>query len=112
MPLTTFDGIAYNRQGQKVFAVIDAKHGHYYACGYDENGVCFQPQYVDGKTLEDLSKDYELLSFTEIKDLNTQVVSLVSGIKAYVSACRDKATKDLETLSPVYVRKSQAEEGR
>ena len=112
LPLTTFDGIAYNRQGKKVFAVIDAKHDHYYACGYDKGGVCFPPQYVDRKTLEQVSKGYKLLSFTEIDGLKTKVVSLVDGIMAYILSCSDKATFDLEALSPVYVRKSQAEEGR
>ena len=38
LAVTSFLSLAYNvEKGRKKLAVIDARHGNYYACGYDEN---------------------------------------------------------------------------
>lgn len=112
LPITTFDAIAYNRQGEKVLAVINAKHNHFYIAGYDKGVEVISPEYAEKSVVEELAKEYKLLSFEEIDGLSLEVVSLVSGIKNFVEKNYQNKTSDLEKLSPVYVRKSQAEEGR
>ena len=38
LAVTSFLSLAYNvEKGRKKLAVIDARHGNYYACGYDEH---------------------------------------------------------------------------
>lgn len=112
LPLTTFDAIAYNEKSGKVLAVIDAKHDHYYCAGYKDGVVSIAPMYIGKAEMEKLSEEYKLLSLENIKDVNCQTVSLISGIKKYIVRSIDRISYDLEKLSPVYVRKSQAEEGR
>lgn len=112
LPLTTFDAIAYNRQGEKVLSLIDAKHNHFYAAAYDKNQTVIEPSYISLDDVLELEKDYKLLSFTEINGLSVEVVSLASGIKNFIEQNANSVSFDLECLSPVYVRKSQAEEGR
>lgn len=112
LSLTTFDAIAYNIQDGKVLAVIDAKHGSFYACGYTDGEVTFPPQFIDSETLVSLSNEYKLVSFEEIPGFNTEVVSLKDGLVKAGELKAHLKTYDYESLSPVYVRKSQAEEGR
>ena len=110
--ITTFDAIAYNSQCQKVMAVIDAKHDCYYVCGYDNKVVTVAPSFIDKETLLSYQKEYELLSFENLDGVQSTIVSIKDGL---ILAGESKATEktfDLEGLSPLYVRKSQAEEGR
>lgn len=112
LPLTTFDAIAYNRQDEKVLAVINAKHGHYYVAGYDKTKMVISPEYISEEDVKKLSAEYSVLSFEEIPVENSTAVMLAEGIKNYVRKNFDKVSSDLSCLTPVYVRKSQAEEGR
>ena len=112
LSVTSFDTIAYNKKGGKVLSVIDAKHNGFYVCGYDNLEVCLEPSYIMKEQLLDLAKDYKLLSFEQIKDLNVEVVSSLDGFINAVANKKNEISFDLESLVPVYVRKSQAEEGR
>jgi len=112
LSVTSFDIIAYNKKGGKVLSVIDAKHNGFYVCGYDDLEVCLEPSYIMKDQLLNLAKDYKLLSFEQIKDLNVEVVSSLDGFINAVANKKNKISFDLESLVPVYVRKSQAEEGR
>ncbi len=112
LSITSFDTIAYNRKGGRVLAVIDAKHDAFYVCGYDDYKVCYQPSYVDKDTLLGIIKDYdEVLSFEEIEGITTSIVSIKDGL---INAIEGKyhLVQDANLLEPLYVRKSQAEEGR
>ena len=62
----------------------------------------------------DLAKfdGYEFLSGEEIKGLNTKVVSVEDGLIQAIEQKCDKVSGDINSLVPLYVRKSQAEEGR
>lgn len=112
LPITSFDCIAYNKTDGKVLAVIDAKHNGYYVCGYDCKKVVFPPEYVSGEELKELAKEFELLSGEAVSGFDTQAVDVCEGL---VSAIADKkvfASENVNELVPLYVRKSQAEEGR
>ncbi len=111
LPITSFDTIAYNKKADKVLAVIDAKHDGYYVCGYQNEEVILEPQFINGEYLKNLSKEYKLASFEEINGFNVEVVSVSDGLKnAVLSKSKDVVL--IEELNPLYVRKSQAEEGR
>jgi tRNA threonylcarbamoyl adenosine modification protein YeaZ len=112
LSITSFDTIAYNSQGGKVLAVIDAKHNGFYVCGYDGRAISVEPSYVMRESLTEYVNEYELLSFEPIKDLPVTVVSIAKGLEKAISEKANEISSDLETLSPLYVRKSQAEEGR
>ena len=112
LSVTSFDTIAYNTNGGKVISVIDAKHNGFYVCAYDDFKVVIEPSYIMKDSLLELLKDYSAYSFEEIKDLDVGVVSSLDGLVKAVNAKKDQVTADIESLVPVYVRKSQAEEGR
>ena len=110
LSITSFDTIAYNIDSDKVLAVIDAKHDGFYVCPY-VSGVAGTPEYL---MRADLSRfdGYQFLSFEEIKDLNVKVVSAADGLQRAIELKHDKVSSDINSLVPLYVRKSQAEEGR
>lgn len=110
--ITSFDTLAYNEQCGKTLAVIDAKHGGFYACGYQDGKEDFAPSYILTEQLQQLQKDYTLVADSEIAGFNVKTVSVLDGLIKAIEGKKDLVTHDLESLVPLYVRKSQAEEGR
>lgn len=110
--ITTFDTIAYNKKNGKVLAVIDAGHGGYYVAGYDDGKVSILPSYINAEKLSQLQQEYSLLSGEPIKNVETQTVSVLDGLFLAIEAKTEEVTDDIEKLTPLYIRKSQAEEGR
>ena len=110
--ITSFDTLAYNKDGGKVLAVIDAKHNGFYACGYENSNVVYQPSYIMRDELVKILPDYLVVSSTEIKDIDCEIVDIAKGLELAISKNLDRVTLDIESLNPLYVRKSQAEEGR
>ena len=93
-------------------AVIDAKHDGFYVCGYDNGEVVFPPSYIMKDQLIELSKEYQLLSFEKIEGFKVKKVSVKDGLILAVRKNFNLATTDYPSVEPLYVRKSQAEEGR
>ena len=112
LPITSFDTIAYNKKDGKVLAVIDAKHDGFYVCGYENGKVVYPPSYIMRDTLNQIKDEYTLLSFENINGLEVEVVSTVDGYINAIESKQGDITCDLDKLEPLYVRKSQAEEGR
>lgn len=114
LSVTSFDTLAYNTDG-KVLALIDAKHNGFYACGYENNKVILEPSYLMRDKVESIINEYDkVVSSTPIDgfSVSVSVVSVFEGLKRAIELKSDQVSGDLETLSPLYVRKSQAEEGR
>jgi tRNA threonylcarbamoyl adenosine modification protein YeaZ len=107
--VTSFELISYNVLCDKDYLVaIDAAHGHYYVCGYNKDGKQnVAPCYLAESEVENFNlpvfgfEDLPLSRYTrlDIKDC------------LYPAICRNEGelTDDIDAL---YVRKSQAEEGR
>ena len=110
LKITSFDTLAYNSDSEKVLAVIDAKHNGYYVCQY-LCGKAGTAEYISGERLADY-KDFLFLSGEEIKGVKTAVVSVAEGLKRAIEKKRGEISDDINSLVPLYVRKSQAEEGR
>lgn len=108
MPLTSFELIAYNVDCEDFFAVVNAAHGHSYACRFT-GGVAGEPQYVADAVLEE--SGLKLFGFEErtlknYTELNAGECLLPAVLKKLES---DRPFGGMHAL---YVRKSQAEEGR
>lgn len=112
LAITSFDTLAYNEKGGKVLALIDAKHNGFYACGYQDNKVILPPAYLMREQVESLLAEYLAVSATEISGMASETVSVEDGLIRAIELNADKISLDPETLTPLYVRKSQAEEGR
>ena len=109
--ITSFDTLAYNIDSGNVLAVIDARHNGYYVCGYSDKKVVLEPAYIDGEQLNKLKESYKLVAERELANFDVQVVSLKDGLS---KAVKEKVheVSSIKNLAPLYVRKSQAEEGR
>ena len=112
LAITSFDTIAYNDEKGKVMAVINAGHGGFYACGYTDGKISFSPRFIEKNDLVSLSGEYKFLSGESIEGLKTEVVSVKDGLLLAVKKKAGEIRFDYDALSPVYLRKSQAEEGR
>ncbi len=113
LSITSFDTIAYNKKGEKVLALIDAKHNGFYACGYDQTGkVIFPPSFIMREEVLSLIKEYKPLSFEKIEGIDNEVVNICEGLKLAIEQKQKEIDYDLSKIEPLYVRKSQAEEGR
>ena len=86
----------------QALAVIDARHGNYYACGYEDKSVTYSPAFINESELEELAKEYEIV---KLEDSNLQ-----NGLINAVASKIEEATFDRESVVPLYVKKSQAEE--
>lgn len=107
--ITSFDALAYNKREGKYISVIDALHDAFYVCGYDDLKVVIPPSYVTREKLLEYAKEYILLSEKPLAGLPTETADFREGfIKAVEEKSDDKISP--ESLDPLYVKKSQAEE--
>lgn len=113
LSITSLDTLAYNERGGKVLALIDAKHNGFYACGYNDKKVELQPSYLLRDKVEQLTKEYDLVvSSTDIEGISVKKVDLDLGLINAIDENLDNVNSDISSLTPLYVRKSQAEENR
>ncbi len=112
LAITSFDTLAYNEKSGKVLSVIDAGHNGFYACGYENGKEILEPSYVMKEEVVELAKEYKILSEKQIDGVETTIVSSLSGLISAIEEKKALIDTNLDNLSPLYVRKSQAEEGR
>ena len=112
LSITSFDTLAYNEKEGKVLAVIDAKHNGFYVCGYDNYKIDFKPCYIMKERLFEIAGDYQVVSSTDIEGIKVKKVSVCDGLINAIDKKINQVTDDISLLSPLYVRKSQAEENR
>lgn len=110
--VTSFECLAYNVESKrKKLAVIDARHDNYYASGFDENGkVIVEPRFIDISAVKEYSKDFLIVSDIAIDGVDCVVADVKDGFIKAVASKISEAQDDVETLVPLYVKKSQAEE--
>lgn len=109
--VTSFDVLAYNSDVKRTAAIVDARHGHVYAEIRDGSEVVFAPSYIAVEELK-AYEGYEFVAAGSIEGLDTAGADLAAGLKRAVEAKLPLACEDAEVLVPLYIRKSQAEEGR
>ena len=104
--ITSFDLIAYNVTDESFYVVIDAMHGFYYVCGYGKGReIIFPPRYK--KEDEVISLGGKLYGF---ENLNLPRYAKLDAGKCLFKAA--EYCKPSDEMHALYVRKSQAEEGR
>ena len=108
LPVTSFEMAAYNAvDSEKALGLVDALHGAYYACGYQNGEIIFPPAYITEEEVLRLQKDgYTLYSLAPIS-VNSTVVNPVAGLIAVIE--RKALQGKFAPLSAEYVRKSSAE---
>ena len=112
--LTSFDVLAYNEKELKdknVLALIDAGHGGYYAQTFTK-GTKGEPKYILTEEVLSLIKEYKIISRDNLLGLDYEKADVLQGLINAVNALKENVCKDLGVIAPLYVRKSQAEEGR
>ena len=108
--ITSFDVLAYNNTAESSVAAVDAKHGHVYAAEYAGGELISLRGYVSVEEVKGYGK--RVLAAAPVDGLDVTAASLADGLRAAAEAKLHLATSDIETLIPLYIRKSQAEEGR
>ena len=108
--VTSFDILAYNKKGGRNLAVIDARHGNYYVCGYDGVNAVTAPEFVNNDGINGLKTDFpNILTSTDV-EFELKNCDVKQGFINAVLGKISTATTEKESLVPLYVRKSQAEE--
>ena len=114
LPVTSFDVAAYNAlegASSKQLCLVDALHDCYYACGYKQGKIIFQPAYLEEKQVLDLVKEgYTLVSCTHLPLEEKTAILLgdpCKGLERAVLAL--SAQEKFGELAALYVRKSSAE---
>jgi tRNA threonylcarbamoyl adenosine modification protein YeaZ len=103
--VTSFELIAYNVKEKDFYVVIDAAHDHFYVQGF---GKCaLSPSYKSREEVESLS--CPLYGFENLSLAN--YTKLDAGECLYPAVCALDGRKS-DKMDALYVRKSQAEEGR
>lgn len=110
LSVTSFETLAYNRQG-KVVSVIDAKHDNFYAQCFSNGAAESKAEFITLEKLNELAKTYKVVTSEELSNISSEIVSLEEGLKLAVEKNLDKATTDRDSLVPLYCKRSQAEEG-
>ncbi len=108
MPLTAFELAAYNVNGGRFIVAVDAAHGHFYACEFD--GIrAAQPVYISGEELA--ARGLPLYGF---QSLPLPGYTRLDAGKCLEGAVEAKLSHGAPfgPVHALYVRKSQAEEGR
>ncbi len=109
LPVTSFEVLKYNRLYGKSFTVIDARHDNYYAMAFDGDEVTLEPCFLTKEEILKFKGEYEILASDGV-DIATFKCDLKNGLISAVKAKLNDLT-DRESLMPLYVKKSQAEEG-
>ncbi len=110
LSVTSFDALAYNSRSGSNLAVIDARHNNYYVQKYLGTKAVNEPLFIDGNSLKELEKGCDAVLTFDNSELYSKNADIKQG---FVDAVIDKlnlATFDIESINPLYVRKSQAEE--
>jgi tRNA threonylcarbamoyl adenosine modification protein YeaZ len=115
LPVTSFDIAAYNAlgaNGEKTLALVDAKHGFYYARGYENGKEILQPSYISEAEVLALEAEGFQLCACEISPIfekaNVQRTVPIDGLFGAVKVLSEQ--NSFGQLQALYVRKSSAEE--
>jgi hypothetical protein len=88
--------------------VIDAAHEHFYACGYDKDkNVTLAPCYLSREEVEKMN--LPTFGFEQLSLANYSPLNVCECLQSIICGGQLPLSDDIEAL---YVRKSQAEEGR
>ena len=105
MGLTVFDTLAYNVNSENFYVVIDAAHSHFYAKGYGKS--LSSPAYLSLEEVNALG--CKLYGFEDLPLKNYEKLNISRCLPVAIQKSEGNLSQN---ISAMYVRKSQAEEGR
>ena len=111
LSVTSFDVLAYNTNDGNAITVIDARHDNFYVCGYKDWKIFIKPCFMGLEEVKSVTKNYPTVSDSEV-NLDCTVGNLLIGLEHAVKERLHLASDDIESLIPLYAKKSQAEEER
>lgn len=112
LPVTTLEAIAYTDINGCNLSIIDAKHDHFYAEGFKNGEISFEPKFISKEEILTLQKEYKLLANGLIDGLLVESVDMIKGLQNAVENNYARVSYNVDDLHPFYLRLSQAEEGR
>ncbi|MBE5741824.1 MAG: tRNA (adenosine(37)-N6)-threonylcarbamoyltransferase complex dimerization subunit type 1 TsaB [Clostridiales bacterium] len=112
LAVTSFLALAYNvTDNTDKLTLVNARHDNYYACGFNANNeVILPPCFLTKEEVLAKKDGFTVISDTEVEGENFIVGDIAEGFRLAVEDNLDKASFDVESLVPLYVKKSQAEE--
>lgn len=110
--VTSFETLAYSISDRvKKLTLICAGHGNYYVCGFDEDyNVVIPPKFASVAEIDVLKDGYTVIADEDRDGIGAIIGDMKTGFERAVEAELPYASDDKETLVPLYVKKSQAEE--
>ena len=112
LPVTSFDCLEYIDVEGKNLCLVDALHGYYYVCGYENGEMTVAPAYVsEEEVLALYAQGYTLRACTALEIENKAPVQMMDVEKGLLCAVERLETRGaFDSLNPLYIRKSSAEE--
>jgi tRNA threonylcarbamoyl adenosine modification protein YeaZ len=119
--VTSFEIAAYNALSagsEKVLAIVDAMHGFYYACGFENGKIAIEPCYISETEVLALEKDgYLLCACKQVPIMEKVSVEITNPLKGLCGAVdvklqqmQEPQSGENQLLQALYIRKSSAEE--
>lgn len=109
LSVTSFDCIAYDKEYERLLALIDAGRGEFYACGYEGGKPAVAPCILSPVQAEELRKTGYVLRSAEELTLPCGRADPCNGLlNAVLSKAEER--KGGDALHALYLRKSSAEE--
>ena len=103
LAVTSFDCLAYAEKRERLLALVDAGHDHFYACPYDGSTP---------ETAAYLSKaEVDAIVGRGYTPVTERDIDIAEGLKNAANALSGRTAPATELLA-LYLRKSSAEEGR
>lgn len=103
LSVTSFDTLAYADRNGKRLALIDAGHGNFYACPY-ENDIALEPKFLG-------EEEVKVLIEKGYRPISNETCDRTKGLVTAAEVLHKNAAPAQE-LTALYLRKSAAEEGR
>ncbi len=111
LSVTSFDTLAYDRtNGKKKLALINAGHGNYYGRIYFQDEMRSEPFFASAEDIKKMGEFEEIVCDELPPFENCVIANVVNGFEKAVEENLHNAVSDVESLIPLYVKKSQAEE--
>lgn len=111
LPLTSFDVLAYDVPDGSALCAVDARHGAYYVQAYKDFRPAGAAKFVLAEEYETLCRSLPVAAATDVPHLVYRC-NVHEGLRKAIEGKAAENTGDLAALAPLYIRKSQAEEGR
>ena len=112
LALTSFDALAYAEEGGRLLALVDAGHGHFYACGYDEaRNITLAPAFLTREEADAaIAEGYTPVASSALF-AGCALRDPAEGLYR-AAAAKYKNAAPAAALTALYLRKSSAEEKR